>query len=147
MIMTIEEVLLCPFCGKEHPVVTCTPIIRDKDFNEGYGEPYRVVLLDCAKREPVKLDLFNTRPIEDSLRDEIELFRQTLVDNEAYCLDVARQRDLAIADADRLSNSLSNMLILIHEHGNRIMLAHATRRANASVAVYRHMNLKRQQTR
>jgi phage-related protein len=141
------EAMLCPFCDKNHPVVTYTPITRDEELNEVLGEPIKVVLLECYKREPISLELFNTRPIEESLRDEIELIRQILIDNESYCLDVAHQRDAFIEDSNRLYKALFDMQLLIAEHGGRVMLSHSTRILNGTIALQAHRNLLTQETR
>jgi hypothetical protein len=74
-----EELKPCPFCGETHTYnVRITTITRDEEGNEIQGTPFSAVRLECLRpryKFDIPVDLYNTRPIEDDLRAEIEILK------------------------------------------------------------------------
>lgn len=75
----------CPFCGQPHEAREFRSLIGfGPDKEKLWGEPYVEVVLDCLDGQCFPLDLWQKRPIEDALREQVADLREALA---LYCPD------------------------------------------------------------
>jgi Lar family restriction alleviation protein len=109
----LNELKPCPFCGER------AKVLRNRSAGGIGRDGYYVQCELCHAEGPFDfgksgaIEQWNTRPMDDQLR----------------------------VDAQQLSEALEDMLLLIEEHGDRVMKAHATRTMKALAALAIHENL------
>ena len=88
----------CPFCGEKHDVVNIAPGLGfDDDGNPILGEyEEHIFLKNHDKNAYIPLKIWQSRPLEDALRTEVELIRDA---NENWKIQydvLHRKLDIAV---------------------------------------------------
>lgn len=90
-----EQLKPCPFCGNPPEI---TRIFNPSEDCPDCFNTY----IECPQHKFIHdTETWNTRPVEDSLRDEINQLKNTLADNEAFCASVERRADELQARAEK----------------------------------------------